>query len=126
MGVLMDLAFSEMSSAYVRTHESGVRTDEIFRMVTAGQNAALERHKQLGALSEWENSVLRILASATATSAVLTMRSSAFGLWVQHKAPLLFDEMLELQRITEQIQSIDATPAILILTFAWGTEPKLG
>lgn len=115
VGVLMDLAFSEMSSAYVRTHESGVRTDEIFRMVTAGQNAALERHKQLGALSEWENSVLRILASATATSAVLTMRSSAFGLWVQHKAPLLFDEMLELQRITEQIQSIDATLLPLLL-----------
>lgn len=115
VGVLMDLAFAEMSSAYVRTHENGVRTDEIFRMVTAGQNAALERHKQLGALTEWENSVLRILASGTAQTAVVTLRSSAFGLWVQHKAPLLFDDTPELQRIVGQILSMDSTLLPLLL-----------
>lgn len=115
VGVLMDLAFSEMSSAYVRTHENGVRTDEIFRMVTAGQNAALERHKQLGALTEWENSVLRALVAGTAMTAVVTLRSSAFGLWAQHKAPLLFDDTPELQRITGQIHAMDATRLPLLM-----------
>lgn len=108
VGGLMDLAFSEMSAAYVAAHEKGARTDEMFRMVTAGQNPALERHKQLAALSDWENSVLRVLASGAPARPMATIRSSAFGLWVQHKAPLLFDETLELAGITDKMQHMDA------------------
>jgi diguanylate cyclase len=104
---LMDLAFAEMSSAYVRAHELGARIDETFRIVTAGQNAALERHKQLGALTDWENSVLRALATGSPLSAVVAMRASAFGLWLQHKAPLLFDESPELAALMQQVQKMD-------------------
>lgn len=116
VGSLMDLAFAEMSAAYVRSHEQGARTDETFRMVTAGQNAALERHKQLGALTEWENTVLRGLTTGQLMASVASLRSSAFGLWVQHKAPLLFDESAELARIGEQIEHMDGTLLPLIVS----------
>lgn len=116
VGGMMDLAMSEMSSAYFRSHERGARTDETFRMVTAGQNAALERHKQLGALAEWENGILRALATGSTLGSTSTLRSSAFGLWVQHKAPLLFDESTELGRIIEQIAQMDATLLPLVVS----------
>lgn len=109
VGSLMDLAFAEMSSAYVRSREQGARTDEMFRMVTAGQNAALERHRQLAALTDWENLVLRALATGVDLQAVPTLRASAFGLWVQHKAPLMFDEANELERIDIHIVRMDST-----------------
>ncbi len=116
VGSLMDLALAEMSAAYVRSHEQGARIDETFRMVTAGQNAALERHKQLGALTEWENTVLRGLTTGLHMPAVASLRSSAFGLWVQHKAPLLFDESSELERIAQQIEHLDGTLLPLIIS----------
>ena len=116
VGSLMDLALAEMSAAYVRSHEQGARTDETFRMVTAGQNAALERHKQLGALTEWENTVLRGLTIGLHMPSVASLRSSAFGLWVQHKAPLLFDESPELERIGQQIEHLDSTLLPLVVS----------
>ena len=116
VGGLMDLAFSEMSAAYLRAHEKGARTDETFRLVTAGQNLALERHKQLGALTEWENAVLRALATTAPLDAVPQLRASAFGLWVQHKAPLMFDASNELLTIGEQIQQLDQTLMPLLVS----------
>lgn len=106
---LMDLAFAEMSSAYVRSHEQGARTDEMFRMVTAGQNMALERQRQLAALTEWENILLRSLVSRADLLNVLPLRVSAFGLWMQHKAPLLFEEAAELISIAQHIERLDGT-----------------
>lgn len=123
VGGLMDLAFSEMSVAYVKSHEQGARTDETFRMVTASQNAALERHKQLGALTEWENTVLRSLAIGQNAGALVSLRSSSFGLWVQHKAPLLFETSGELQRITQQIERLDGTLLPLVARLRTGPSP---
>ncbi|MDP2416624.1 MAG: diguanylate cyclase, partial [Hydrogenophaga sp.] len=106
---LMDLAFAEMSSAYVRSHEEGARTDEMFRMITAGQNMALERQRQLAALTDWENSVLRAFVTRADMLNILPLRASAFGLWMQHKGPLLFEEAAELASIAEHIDRLDST-----------------
>lgn len=111
---LMELAFAEMSGAYVASHEQGARADEMFRMVTAGQNAALERHRQLAALTEWENTVLRALATGAPVASLPGLRSSAFGLWVQHKGPLLFADVVELAGIFRHIERLDHTLLPLI------------
>ena len=106
---LMDLAFAEMSSAYVRSHEEGARTDEMFRMITAGQNMALERQRQLAALTDWENTVLRAFVTRPDMLNILPLRTSAFGLWMQHKGPLLFEEAAELASIAQHIERLDGT-----------------
>lgn len=124
VGGLMDLAFAEMSTAYVRAHEQGARTDETFRLVTAGQNLALERHKQLGALTDWENTVLRALATGAPLSATPPLRASAFGLWVQHKAPLMFEASAELATIAEQIHRLDRTLLPLLASEQGRGEPS--
>lgn len=115
VSALMDLAFAEMSGAYVTSHEQGARTDEMFRMVTAGQNAALERHRQLAALTDWENGVLRALATGASVRNVPGLRSSSFGLWFQHKAPLLFNEAAELVGISSHVLRLDQTLIPLIV-----------
>ena len=100
----------------MRAHEQGARTDETFRLVTAGQNLALERHKQLGALTDWENTVLRALAIGSPLEALPQLRSSAFGLWLQHKAPLMFEAATELATIGDQIQHLDHTLMPLLIS----------
>lgn len=126
VGGLMDLAFAEMSSAYVRAHEQGARTDETFRLVTAGQNLALERHKQLGALTDWENTVLRALATGAPLDALPQLRASAFGLWLQHKAPLMFDAASELFTIGGQIHQLDHTLMPLLVSNQASGRPQDG
>lgn len=104
---LTDVAFEEMSAAFVRSHERSVRTDEAFRAFAAGQNIATERERQLGALLEWENRVFRALTTESDLSNLPELNTSAFGLWLNHKASLIFNSRLELQTLTEAVECID-------------------
>ena len=60
---LTDIAFEEMSAAFVKSHEQSVRSDEAFRLVAAGHNISAERERQIGAMLDWENRLFRILAT---------------------------------------------------------------
>ena len=104
---LIDIAFEHMSAAYVQSSESRVRVDESYRMYAAGQNLSLEREKQLGALLEWENRLFRALATEASFDELLPLGKSALGLWLHHKAALIFDETLELPAIDECLRRID-------------------
>ncbi|HEY8354648.1 MAG TPA: GGDEF domain-containing protein [Methylophilaceae bacterium] len=104
---LTDIAFEEMSAAFVRAHERNVRADEAFRLFAAGQNIAAERERQFGALLEWENSVFRVMTTDSDLSNLPELHISAFGLWLNHKASLMFNERLELQTMTEAVECID-------------------
>lgn len=104
---LTDIAFEEMSAAFVRSHERSVRADEAFRLFAAGQNIATERERQLGALLEWENRVFRALTTESDLNNLPELCASAFGLWLNHKASLMFNEHYELQTMTEAVECID-------------------
>lgn len=104
---LTDIAFEEMSTAFVRSHERSVRTDEAFRLFSAGQNISTERERQLGAMLEWENRVFRTLATEQDLGNLPELHASSFGLWLTHKASLLFNERLELQTLLEAVERID-------------------
>lgn len=104
---LMDVAFEEMSVAYVQSHEKSVRNEEAFRLSTAGHNLIAERERQFGAVLEWENRLFRVIATSSPLIDIPSLQCSAFGLWFRHKAPLLFDENRELPLIEECISRID-------------------
>lgn len=84
---LIDIAFEEMSKAFVDSHASSVRVDESYRMFAVGHNLALEREKQLGALLDWENRLFRAVATDQSFHNLVTISDSALGLWLHHKAP---------------------------------------
>lgn len=106
---LIDIAFEEMSSAFVHSRESGVRVDEAYRMFSAGHNLSLERERQLGAVLDWENRLFRALATDLPTDNLSLMSHSPFGLWLHHKANLIFDATHELPLIDACVQRIDQT-----------------
>ncbi|MCK6395648.1 GGDEF domain-containing protein [Zoogloea sp.] len=104
---LTDVAFEEMSAAFMLSSERGVRTDEAYRMFAAGRDLALEREKQSVAVLEWEARFYRMLAAGSSFDDIPSLKDSEFGLWLYHKAPLLFDETRELPLIGECVERID-------------------
>lgn len=104
---LIDIAFEEMSVAFVHSRDSGVKVDEGFRLFAAGQNLSLEKEKQVSALLDWENRIFRALATEMPLDESSCIENSAFGLWFHHKASLLFNEADGLGMIDEIIRRID-------------------
>lgn len=104
---LTDVALEEMSAAFMLSSERGVRTDEAYRMFAAGRDLALEREKQSVAVLEWEARFYRLLAAGWSFDEIHSLKDSEFGLWLYHKAPLLFDETRELPLIGECVERID-------------------
>lgn len=104
---LVDIAFEEMSAAFVHSRDSGVKVDEGFRLFAAGQNLSLEKEKQVSALLDWENRIFRALATEMPIDESSCIENSAFGLWFHHKASLLFNESDGLGMIDEIIRRID-------------------
>lgn len=104
---LTDVAFEEMSAAFIQSSERSVRTDEAYRMFAAGRDLALEREKQSVAVLEWEARFYRLLAAGLSFDDMPSLADSEFGLWLNHKAPLLFDETRELPLILECVERID-------------------
>lgn len=109
VGDLMDLAFEEMSAVFVQSHENGVRVDEAYRMFAVGHHPALEREKQIGALLDWENRLFRMLATEGSVTDLPSIHDSGFGLWLHHKASLIFKDTQELASIDACVRRIDET-----------------
>ena len=106
---LFDIAFEVMSVSYVCSHDMGVRADEAFKLFVSGYNMAAERERQLGALLEWESRSFRESAMEIPLREVVYLRASSFGLWLNHKASLVFDEQRELSALNQSIECIDTT-----------------
>jgi diguanylate cyclase len=95
---VMELSMSAMTDSYIINVGKSVRTDESYRMFALGQNMLAERERQRAALSEWAQHILLHLLGDEAAG-VPEMRHSEFGLWLQHKASIIFHEAPELERI---------------------------
>jgi diguanylate cyclase len=88
----IDQAFEIMSDAYSSSHDMNLRNDEAFHLFVVSHNIVAERERQLGALLEWENQLFRALAVGCDPAELRPLSTSAFGLWWNHKAPLIFPQ----------------------------------
>lgn len=104
---IMDIAFEEMSLAFLHAHENSVRVEEAYRTFAAGHNLPLEREKQIGALLDWENRLFRALATDISFRDLSSLHESSFGLWLHHKAALIIGDARELALIDECMERID-------------------
>lgn len=75
-------------------------------MFSLGQNMMAERERQRAALLEWSQSMLMYLLSHNDTEAP-TMKHSEFGLWLQHKASIIFHDAPELERIRVCVDKLE-------------------
>ncbi len=105
-GNLIDLAMEIISSAYVTGTARSVRTDEAYRLFSLSQNISVERERQRAALLEWGHQMLFALYGGK-RSAMLPIGTSAFGLWLHHKANVVFEGAPEIHRIQSTMNRID-------------------
>ena len=102
----IDIAIETMSQAFVKDARESAQTDEAYRAFTFSHDFPLERESQRAALMEWSQSVLFNLYGNSET-ALLSLARSDFGLWLQHKADLMFSGSSVLDNIRRNVQYID-------------------
>lgn len=104
---IIDYAMRLMSAAYVTDTKLRVQNDEAFRLFSLGQDVNLERETQRATLMEWSQSVLFSLLGHGRNSAPGNLAGSPFGLWIRHRAAVLFQGSPILANIEKLISEID-------------------
>lgn len=104
---LVDYAMRLMTSAYVSNTKRRVQTDEAFRLFSLGQDINLERESQRAALMEWGQEFLFNMLGQRPSNSSMSLASSAFGLWVRHRAAVLFQGSSRLGSIENLIAEVD-------------------
>lgn len=112
---MLDFALCRMTKAYVNDAQEGAQVDEAFRHFSLGQDINLERETQRAALMEWSQSVLFDLIGNRRREAPQRLSSSPFGLWMRHRAVILFQDFGNLGAIERTMELIDreCLPAIV-------------
>jgi diguanylate cyclase len=109
----LDEALSRINQSYLSHALTNERNDQSMRLQIISHNLAVECERLRSALSNWMRK--RLLSLYGDDSATLIManpvRNSEVGLWITHKAELLFPDMCETVELGEQLAAIDAALA---------------
>lgn len=103
---IMEMSMSAMTDSFIINVGKNVRTDESYRMFALGQNMLAERERQRAALLEWSQHILLHLLHDSGRR-VHSLRHSEFGMWLQHKASIIFHDAPELERIRACVDSLE-------------------
>lgn len=107
----MELAMDVMTDAFVIDHEKHAREDESYRMFALGSNMLAERERQRAALLEWAQQILLSLLAEPGDREWLGLQHSEFGLWLEHKASIVFKSAPELEQIKKRITETETSIA---------------
>lgn len=103
----IDHAMRLMSQAYVSGTMRRAQIEESFRLFALGQDITLERESQRAALMEWSQTALFALFGNGPATALKPLSSSPFGLWLHHRAGVMFQDVPALQSIEAAMEQID-------------------
>lgn len=103
---MIDFAIEVMGQEFEQDYTREIESDEACRLVTLGQDIAVEKETQRAALLDWGHKVLLAICCAIPPPLPLLERSG-FGLWLNHKASLLFSGMPGLTAVRRIIRRID-------------------
>lgn len=104
---ILDLAMEMMATAFIQGTERATRNEEAYRLFSLGQDASLEREAQRAALLEWLQSLLFTVAGRSDATRLQGIGRSEFGLWMHHRASVMFGGIPALQRINQLMDEID-------------------
>jgi len=120
---LIDLSVEVRAISYQQGIISNNRNDEAYRLHSLNQNLAMERERQRALLMEW---VHKFFASFNLeqTRNLPSLSRSEFGLWLYHKARIVFEDYEELNKITEAVSRVDTqlVPAMSAVNYSDRTE----
>lgn len=104
---LVDFSICAMSKAYMSDARERAQVDEAFRHFALGQDINLERETQRAALMEWSQEALFNLFGASEHDEPKKLGASSFGLWMRHRAGVLFQDSLSLGGIERVMAVVD-------------------
>lgn len=108
---MVELAVDAMNQAYASGSDRLSRSDEAYRLQFLSQNMKAERERQKSGLLEWAHQILLQYfweaPEATQTPG-LESGNSQFGLWLRHKASLLFDGAPQVSLIESHMAHIES------------------
>ncbi|CAM5308938.1 Diguanylate cyclase DosC [Afipia felis] len=109
VSIMLDLALDIMTQAYIARSERNARSDEAFRLFSLNHNLATERERQRAALAEWAQTLFFELQIGSGILSIPPIAQSEFGLWVYHRANLLFDHSPEYNRLMSIVANTGAS-----------------
>lgn len=104
---LFDIALEIRETSYQNGVASNARVNEAYRLHLLGQNLAMERERQRAALMEWGHSILATFYQNSVSGELPRLWKSEFGLWLNHKAHILFEREARLERIKQLVSRVD-------------------
>lgn len=104
---LIDFALCMMNQAHVIDAQERAQMDEAYRHFSLGQDINLERETQRAALMEWSQEALFNLFTTHIRELPQKITASAFGLWMRHRAAVLFQDSGALRAIERVMDEID-------------------
>lgn len=103
----MEITMDVMTDSFVIDVEKHAREDESYRMFALGQNMLAERERQRAALLEWAQHILLTLLAESDERELQDIKHSEFGLWLEHKASIVFKSAPELEQIQSRITEVE-------------------
>lgn len=104
---LFALAIDAMNSAYTVNSNRLARSEEAYRLFFLGQDMKAERERRRSELLEWAQQILEHYYWDEKGSPDMLEEHSQFGLWLQHKASMLFDGAPELELIRADMAQVE-------------------
>jgi diguanylate cyclase len=107
----IDLAMDQINATYVKAHSRLTRAEEAYRHIFLSQNLQAERERQRSLLLEWTQSLLLGTylgpGDSPMSAGITRFDHSQFGLWLHHKASVMFEGAPELDVLHRQVQDIE-------------------
>lgn len=103
----MELALDTITDYFILDMEKHTRADEAYRTFALGQNMLAERERQRAALLEWAQQILFTLLNGGGEADLPGIGNSEFGMWLYHKAAIIFESAPELELIRQRIEQVE-------------------
>lgn len=105
----LHLSMALMSQSYENGVVNRTRLEEAYRLFSLDQDVHYEREVQRGSLMEWAQATFFQLLDPDETPALARLAQAPFGLWIRHRAGVMFEHSRELAAISERLRAIDET-----------------
>ena len=119
---VIDLSLELRQIGFQQGLQAQSRLDEAYRLYSLGQNLAMERERQRALLMEWGHHLLSSFHQQPAAGGLPHLWKSDFGLWINHKGRIIFEQDALLGSVIEVIDRIDSelVPTLEQSSFADG------
>jgi diguanylate cyclase len=91
-----------MSQSYENGVVNRTRLEEAYRLFSLDQDVHYEREVQRGSLMEWAQATFFQLLDPDEIPALARLAQAPFGLWIRHRAGVMFEHSRELAAISER------------------------